>query len=150
MSTSSKIAGVYRDSGSFDPAVRCSGGGARRTDARDRFRATRCPVRSYRDDVVAHVVRRAEGCPAIFRVVLFGSRARGDASERSDYDFAIEADGLTHAEWSRWCLDTSESAPTLCSLDLVLASEPVREDLRRAIETEGVTIYERRANAARG
>lgn len=98
------------------------------------------------DRVVTHVVSRAEGCPGIDRVTLFGSRARGDAKPRSDYDFAIHADALSHADWSRWCLDTAESAPTLCSLDLVLASGPIGEDLRRAIETEGVTVYERREN----
>jgi predicted nucleotidyltransferase len=98
------------------------------------------------DRVVAHVVSRAEACPGIARVVLFGSRARGDARPRSDYDFAIHAGGLSHADWSRWCLDTAESAPTLCAVDLVLASGPISEDLRRAIETEGVTVYERREN----
>jgi predicted nucleotidyltransferase len=46
--------------------------------------------------------------PALDRVVLFGSRARGDATEDSDYDVAVflketgdrETDGLW-AEWDR-------------------------------------------------
>jgi len=95
------------------------------------------------DKVVAHVVRRAATCPGIERVVLFGSRARGDATARSDYDFAVHAAGLAHAEWSRWCLDTVESSPSLCRLDLVLASDSITDDLRRAIESEGVTVYDR-------
>ena len=99
---------------------------------------------------MAHVVSRAEECPGIVRVVLFGSRARGDARPRSDYDFAIHASVLSHADWSRWCLETGESAPTLCTVDLVLASGPITEDLRQAIETEGVTVYERRENTQSG
>jgi predicted nucleotidyltransferase len=99
------------------------------------------------DRVVAYVVMRADGCNGIDRVVLFGSRARGDAKPRSDYDFAVYADALPHAEWSRWCLDTATAAPTLCALDLVMASGPITDDLRQAIQAEGVTVYERRKNA---
>ncbi len=102
------------------------------------------------DRVVAHVVKRAEGCPGIDQVVLFGSRARGDQKPRSDYDFAVHAEALPHAEWSRWCVDTAESAPTLCTVDLVLASGPITDDLRRAILSEGVTVYERRKSAESG
>ena len=85
------------------------------------------------DRVMAHVVKRAEGCPGINRVVLFGSRARGDAKPRSDYDFAIHADALPHAEWSRWCVETAESAPTLCTVDLV-------DDRNRTVDTYNETV----------
>lgn len=91
-------------------------------------------------------MRRAGDCPDIGRVVLFGSRARGDAQPRSDYDFAVYAASMAHSAWSRWCLETAEAAPTLCSLDLVLASGAIADGLRRAIQTEGVTVYERREN----
>lgn len=108
------------------------------------------PMSPNMDRVVAHVAQRAATCPGIVRVVLFGSRARGDAMPRSDYDFAIYADAIQHAEWSRWSLDTADSAPTLCTLDLVLSSGPIADNLRRAIEAEGVAVYERRKDAQVG
>ena len=46
--------------------------------------------------------------------------------------------------------ETADAAPTLCTLDLVLASGPVTVDLKRAIEAEGVTVYERRTDAQVG
>jgi predicted nucleotidyltransferase len=97
---------------------------------------------------VAHVVSCAAACPGIERVKLFGSRARGDATARSDYDFAVYATELDHAAWSRWCLDTEQSSPSLCRLDLVLASDSTSDDLRRAIEAQGVVVYDRRTHAS--
>ena len=127
----------------------CDNPGLLRT-RRDSIPCYKHPVETTMDKVVTYVAQRAALCSGIDRVVLFGSRARGDATPRSDYDFAIYTDAIPHAEWSRWCLDTADSAPTLCNLDLVRASGPITDDLRRAIEAEGVTVYERRKGAQVG
>ena len=73
------------------------------------------------------------------RVLLFGSRARGDHQERSDYDIAFDFPSETQSEWSRFVLDMQESAPTLCELDLVNLRD-VDPDFRERILAEGKEI----------
>ena len=81
--------------------------------------------------------------PAVESALLFGSRARGDSAETSDFDVAFVAPQITDEDWARFCLDLRESAPTLCALDLVRADGPLREELREHIFLEGKIIYER-------
>jgi len=80
--------------------------------------------------------------PAVERVWLFGSRARGDAFERSDIDLAIEAPAMDRSEWVRLKLDFEDEAPTLLNLDL-LRWEETPQDLRRRIRQEGIVVHER-------
>jgi uncharacterized protein len=56
--------------------------------------ATKAPWRA--DPVLARVKARlaAEYGPRLLKVVLFGSRARGDARPDSDYDIAVFLDGF--------------------------------------------------------
>ena len=76
--------------------------------------------------------------PGVRRVVLFGSRARGDGRERSDVDLALDAPGLSRAEWVRLWADAQE-ADTLYRIDLVRLDEaPVA--FRERIEAEGVDV----------
>ena len=77
--------------------------------------------------------------PSVRRVILFGSRARGDAGPRSDVDLAVEAPGL--ADWL-WLADLTEQADTLLKIDLVRLEEAPTE-LRSRIEVEGRTLHER-------
>ena len=79
----------------------------------------------------------------IKKILLFGSRARGDHHERSDFDFAIYAPKLSDADWSRFCLDFVDNVPTLCGVDLVRMDDPLEADFRKKIETEGVLFYGR-------
>lgn len=80
--------------------------------------------------------------PHLSRVVLFGSRARGDAGERSDVDLAIRGDGslLTLARVS----EIADEAPTLLLFDVV-DLDHASARLREQIEREGIVIYERPA-----
>ena len=80
--------------------------------------------------------------PAVERVWLFGSRARGDCFERSDIDLAIEAPAMAHHDWLKIRLDFEDEAPTLLLIDL-LRWEEAPEDLRAQIRDEGIVIYER-------
>ena len=86
--------------------------------------------------------------PAVERVWLFGSRARGDNFERSDIDLAVEAPRMRPYNWLKIKLDFEEEAPTLLLIDLVRWEEAA-EDLREQIRDEGIVVYERaRAPAA--
>ena len=73
-------------------------------------------------------------------IVLFGSRARGDHSLKSDYDIAVLG-SLTEAEKAR-LLDKIDEIETLKKIDLVFVDD-VRgsEDLLARIRKEGVVIY---------
>lgn len=92
-------------------------------------------------NVIEFIRRKARNVVEIRRIMLFGSRARGDASERSDFDFAVYADPMTDEAWARFCLEVEDEAPTLCGIDLVLASEDTPPDLQREIE-RGRIVYD--------
>lgn len=72
------------------------------------------------------------------RLVLFGSRARGDNQERSDIDLAVY--GLDNTQVGRLRLDLEE-LPTLLEFDLVCVDSHTSPALLANIEREGVTLY---------
>lgn len=72
------------------------------------------------------------------RLVLFGSRARGDHRERSDIDLAVW--GLQGMAFGRLRL-ALEELPTLLSFDLVCADACTNPKLLENIAQEGVTLY---------
>jgi predicted nucleotidyltransferase len=76
------------------------------------------------------------------RVILYGSRARGDWHEGSDYDLAFVFPPERRSQWVRFVVDLDEAAVTLLPVDLLdwnEASTAVREQ----VEREGVALYER-------
>lgn len=94
-------------------------------------------------DPVIELVRQASAAHGfILRTLLFGSRARGDARENSDYDFAFElkADADPQA-WARFCDELRENNPRLNSLDL-LRWDQTGAIYRERIKKEGKVIYE--------
>lgn len=74
------------------------------------------------------------------RVMLFGSRARGDYKERSDIDLAFEG-----GDGARFALDVNEDTSTLLMFDVVDLGRSVQEALRQSIANEGIVIYEKRS-----
>jgi predicted nucleotidyltransferase len=71
------------------------------------------------------------------KVILFGSRARGDFKRTSDIDIA--ADG---GDFARFALDVDEETSTLLKFDIVDLGRNIQKELRDSIETEGIVIYE--------
>ena len=72
------------------------------------------------------------------RLVLFGSRARGDCTERSDVDLAIY--DMPEKNRGRFWLE-AEELPTLLKLDIVHITPDMNPDFLRNIEKDGVTLY---------
>ena len=89
-----------------------------------------------REEVTAFIVDQAREC-GIAKVVLFGSRASGRFSEKSDIDLAVYG-----ASFDRYIGILDESCPTLLTFDFVDMSQEVGEGLRERIAQEGVVLYE--------
>jgi predicted nucleotidyltransferase len=74
---------------------------------------------------------------SIQKVILFGSRARGDNFERSDIDLAVSGGDALN-----FYFDVEEEAWTLLMFDVVNLDEGISEELRAEINRDGVILYE--------
>lgn len=72
------------------------------------------------------------------KIILFGSRARGDYRERSDIDIAVCGGKVEKFEAA---LD--EVCPTLLNFDVINLNKPIQKELLQSIQKEGVVIYEK-------
>jgi uncharacterized protein len=103
------------------------------------------PAGFPRRQLILDLARRLAAHPAVERVWLFGSRARGEPFERSDIDLAIEAPGMDWSDWLKITLDFEEEA--LLLIDLVRLEEAPAH-LQKQILDEGIVVYERARAAA--
>lgn len=93
--------------------------------------------------VIDHVVKHAVVGLAPSRIILFGSRARGDAGQYSDFDIAFEFDPVKYGKhWGAFCVEMLEQAPTLLSMDLVDMND-ISEAFKTKINQEGIIVYSR-------
>ena len=72
------------------------------------------------------------------KVILYGSRARGDNHERSDIDLAVEGGDVLN-----FILELDEEAPTLLMFDVVDLADNLSEDFWAEIKRDGVILYEK-------
>jgi len=92
------------------------------------------------DKVIEQIKVRAKKYK-IEKVVLFGSRARGNHSITSDYDIAVFGDGLSPVDEARFC-DDAEEIETLKKIDVVFIKQNTAGALLQNIMRDGVIIYE--------
>ena len=74
----------------------------------------------------------------IEKVILFGSRARGDFRRTSDIDIVV-----TGGNFARFALDVDEEISTLLEYDIVNLDRDMQDELRESIEKEGRILYEK-------
>lgn len=74
----------------------------------------------------------------IGKVVLFGSRARGDYKNVSDIDIAV-----TGGDVISFSIDVEEKTNTLLKFDVVNLDGAVQKELLESINREGVVVYEK-------
>jgi len=72
------------------------------------------------------------------KIILYGSRARGDYKSKSDIDIAIVLSH--HIDGLKEILD--EQVPTLLKFDVIYFEE-VNETLKKEIVEEGIILYEK-------
>ncbi|HQS84055.1 MAG: hypothetical protein B7Y25_06445 [Alphaproteobacteria bacterium 16-39-46] len=83
--------------------------------------------------------------PFVQGLYLFGSRAQGTESERSDIDLAILCPNATENEWRKIC-SIIESAKTLLGIDCVRLDSLKDESLKHAIEKNKIVLFEKKEN----
>ncbi|WP_294158720.1 nucleotidyltransferase family protein [uncultured Selenomonas sp.] len=91
---------------------------------------------NLRDDIKAGIIALAKQ-HGLEKVLLFGSRARGDNWERSDIDLAARGGDIV-----RFTLDVDDVIPTLLMFDVVNLDGPVQPELLESIRRDGIVLYE--------
>lgn len=74
----------------------------------------------------------------IKKLILFGSRARGDFKRTSDIDLAVEG-GIISA----FAVQVDEEVSTLLEFDIINLDGRVQKELLESIRREGVLLYEK-------
>lgn len=83
--------------------------------------------------------------PNIYKMILFGSRARGDFRSSSDIDLAIFSKYESSLEVANFTNDI-EKLDTLFKFDIVFINSSTDEKLLDNINKEGIVIMERLSN----
>ncbi len=74
----------------------------------------------------------------IRKVILFGSRARGTNSPKSDIDIAVSGGNIFDFYY-----DLEEKAHTLLMFDVINLDKGINSELAADIDKDGVVIYEK-------
>ena len=74
----------------------------------------------------------------IGKIILFGSRARGTHTERSDIDIAVYGGDIESFYW-----DIKEHVSSLLTFDIIDGNKNIPEELKREIDRDGVVLYEK-------
>ena len=90
-----------------------------------------------RDEVIQEICEIAEKYK-VEKVILFGSRARGDFRRTSDIDLAVKG-----GDFINFALDVDAETSTLLMFDFVDLNRSIQQELRENIEREGRIIYEK-------
>ena len=73
----------------------------------------------------------------IKKVILFGSRARGDNAERSDIDLAVSG-----GDFVNFSLDVEDKVWTLLKFDIINLDKENNPEFLTEIERDGIVLYE--------
>ena len=87
---------------------------------------------------VIEEIRALAGEYGVEKVILFGSRARGNYKRASDIDLAVSGGDIL-----RFALDVDEETSTPLRFDIINLDGMVCEELQKAIWTEGKILYEK-------
>lgn len=90
-----------------------------------------------REQVIDEIIALAKK-HSLEKVILFGSRARGDYHRASDIDLAVFGGDVI-----AFSLDVEELTSTLLTYDVVDLNKNLQSGFRESIEKEGKLLYEK-------
>lgn len=91
------------------------------------------------ESIINEIKECAKKYPEIKKVILFGSRARGDNRPKSDIDIAIEGEG----DFCEFVFDLETEVRTLLEFDVTIIKDGLDENFLKQVQNEGITIYEK-------
>ncbi len=95
------------------------------------------------DKVLDYINRTALQYKSINKIILFGSRARGDNTDKSDYDIAVFSNNIDVSEQSKF-LEEIDNIKTLNKIDVVFIKEKhIGTELYQNIINDGVIIMDK-------
>lgn len=90
--------------------------------------------------VVEQLYKVGQRINTVDKIILFGSRAIGDNTEKSDIDLAFIAPNMTQKEWTELTFALEEELDTLLFLDMI-KYEDAEEELKNEIGKSGKILY---------
>ena len=90
-----------------------------------------------KENVITEIVELAQKYD-LQKVILFGSRARGDFRRASDIDLAVSGGNV-----AMFAVDVEEETSTLLQFDVVNLDLELQEKLLESIKKEGMILYEK-------
>jgi len=111
-------------------------------------KALRMRAKVEASNCVADLLPLFQDFSEVYRVILFGSRARGDHQERSDIDLAVDAPNMDILTCDKLCLHITENSNTLLPIDLIWLQQATVQ-LANRIQNEGVVVFEREDESIR-
>ena len=88
--------------------------------------------------IVIDEIRNLADKYQVKKVILFGSRARGDFYRASDIDLAVKDGNITG-----FTLDVKDTTSKLLDFDIVDLGKQIDEKLLLSIKKEGIVLYEK-------
>lgn len=95
---------------------------------------------AHLDDKLTRSIQLIGAKHAIKKIVLFGSRARGDNKPKSDIDIAVYSSTSTNNEGI--IVSDFEDLDTLLKIDIIFVNNNIDKKLIENINKEGVILYE--------
>lgn len=87
---------------------------------------------------VVEEIKNLAKANGVQKVILFGSRARGDNFPRSDIDLAVKGGDV-----QTFRFDVDEKTQTLLMFDVVDLNRNISKELESEIKRDGITLYEK-------
>jgi predicted nucleotidyltransferase len=99
----------------------------------------RLPKPELITEPVAEALRTIASFPEVKFIIVFGSRAAGDADDRSDVDVSVSAPGISMRRWLE-IVRVAEEPRTLLRVSVVRFDTSPAELQRRNL-ADGIVIY---------